>query len=253
VLGSVDCEFEVDTLFASAYPLRMKQAFRALWLSTTFVLVGYGAEPRFTSFTSADVNALLPPPPEAGSVQALAEIDLVLRAQNTHTEADSARFKSENKRTPAAFRPVLGQDFTREKFPAVYELLEDVEKDSKLVTTDAKKHFARVRPKDVDSRVRPAMKSDDDYAYPSSHATRGMMWAIILTEIAPQQKKALIARGQEIGWDRVLAGLHYPSDAYAGEVLGQALAQSMFKSERFRDRLARAKEEFISKSTGTQK
>jgi acid phosphatase (class A) len=218
----------------------------AMGLCATLALVGYSAEPRFTTFTLADVKALLPPPPAADSAQALAEIDLVLCVQSTRTEADSARANSENKLTPAVFRPVLGQDFTSEMFPAVYELLEDAEKDSKLITKDAKKHFARVRPKDLDSRVQPAMKSDTDYAYPSSHATRGMLWAAILSEIAPPQKKTLIARGQEIGWDRVLAGLHYPSDVYAAEVLGQALAQSMLKNERFRERLARAKEEFAS-------
>src|SRR4051812_44242972 len=103
VLESIDCEFEVDTLFARENPVRMKQNLWAMWLSTILALVGYGAEPRFTRFTLADVNALLLPPPAADSVRALAEIDLVLRAQKTRTEADSAKAKSENKLTPAVF------------------------------------------------------------------------------------------------------------------------------------------------------
>jgi acid phosphatase (class A) len=148
-----------------------------------------GDETRFISPTAVDAIALLPPPPVAGSLQAVAEMDAVLRAQNSRSAADAARAKSENKLTPAAFQSVLGTDFTAEKYPIVYALLEDAERDSKAYTSKLKDYFGRPRPKDAESRVQPAVKADDDRAYPSGHATRGTLWAMILGEIAPNKKK----------------------------------------------------------------
>jgi acid phosphatase (class A) len=224
--------------------VRVNRFLGVLSLLAALSVTARGAEPRLIESTAVDVIALLPPPPAAGSLQAVAEMDVVLRAQNSRSEADATRAKSENKLTPATFQSVLGPDFTAEKYPKAYRLLEDAERDSKFFTSKAKDYFGRPRPKDVESRVHPAVNTDNDRAYPSGHATRGTLWAAILSEIAPNEKKTLVTRGQEIGWDRVLAGVHYPSDVYAGEVLGQALAQSMLKSAGFREQLQRAKREY---------
>ena len=61
-----------------------------------------------------------------------------------------------------------------------------------------------------------------------------------------------LKRGQEIGWDRVIAGVHFPSDVYAGRVLGRALAQAMLKSSDFQGRLMQAKAEFESRGKAAQ-
>jgi len=223
-----------------------------LTLLTALSATTSGADLRFIDSAALDVTLLLPPPPSAGSLQAVAEMDAVLRAQASRSGADAARAKSENKLTPAAFQSVLGPDFTAQKYPKAFELLADAERDSKFFSSRGKEYFGRPRPKDAEPRVHPAVKTDNDRAYPSGHATRAALWAMILTEIAPKEKGALLARGQEIGWDRVLAGVHYPSDVYAGEVLGQALAQSMSKSSTFREQLKVAKREYDSQSIGTK-
>ena len=43
-----------------------------------------------------------------------------------------------------------------------------------------------------------------------------MVWATILVEIYPDQKEAILARGRQIGTDRSIAGMHWPSDVVAG-------------------------------------
>jgi acid phosphatase (class A) len=67
---------------------------------------------------------------------------------------------------------------------------------------------------------------------------------LILAEIAPERRAALIQRGREIGWDRVIAGAHYYSDVVAGRVFGQALWESLRASPQFQQELAKAKAEF---------
>jgi acid phosphatase (class A) len=226
----------------------MKRILASIIVPILFAVAASGAQTHFLELSDVNVIELLPPPPVAASAEATADLDDVLKAQATRSDADIARGKSESKLSPAAFVTVLGTEFTAENFPHVYALLEDAAKDSKVFTTEAKAHFARPRPKLADDRVQPVVHGDDEPSYPSGHAARGLMWARILCEIAPEKKDALLERGQEIGWDRVLIGVHFPSDVYAGEVLGQAFAQAMLKNAEFQTRLSEAKEEYHSSS-----
>src|SRR5262245_40599007 len=116
----------------------------ALYIAVALTAVG--AEPRYIEATAVNVIELLPPPPSDGTLQAKAELEAVLRAQHTRTEADARRAASENKLTPAAFQPVLGPDFTAEKYPIAYELLENAERDSKYFSSKGKEYFGRPRP-----------------------------------------------------------------------------------------------------------
>jgi acid phosphatase (class A) len=40
----------------------------------------------------------------------------------------------------------------------------------------------------------------------------------------PAHGEAILARGRLVGFDRVMGGVHYPSDVEAGQRLGEALA-----------------------------
>jgi membrane-associated phospholipid phosphatase len=224
----------------------MTRILPVIFWASFFAVPALCAEPHFLATSAINIVELLPPPPLAGSAAATADMDAVLKAQITRTDAEVARGKSEVKLSPTAFQSVLGPDFTDQNFPHIFALLDDVGQDSKLFSTKAKDIFARPRPKFADLHVRPAVDGDDDPAYPSGHATRGMLWARILCEIAPEKKDALLDRGEEIGWDRVIIGVHYPSDVYAGEVLGQGIARHLRNNEEFQTRLTDAKEEFRS-------
>lgn len=211
-----------------------------IWISWT--ALGKQSAPVVPS--SVDVVELLPSPPAADSLQTATELETVMRLQDSRSEADVKRAKAENHLTPAAFQPVLGSNFTAAEYPATFELLTDAEQEARAVVNKGKVYFARPRPIEANSHIRPVVDTGRERCYPSGHATRAALWAAILSEIAPEEKQSLVARGQEIGWDRVIAGVHYPSDVYAGQVLGKALARAFLGGERFRERLETAKKEF---------
>jgi acid phosphatase (class A) len=231
--------------------MSMNRVLPSLLVFAILTAASQAAEPHFIDLSALDAVALLPPPPPATSEEGIADVDAVLKAQAMQTKEEVARGKSESKLSPAAFQSVLGPEFTAEKCPRIFALLEDAAEDSKLFTTKAKEDFGRLRPKAADSRVEPVNKGDDEPSYPSGHATRAMLSARILCEIAPDKKHELLDRAEQIGWDRVLIGAHYPTDVFAGEVLGQALAQAMSKNADFQTRLGAAKEEFHA-SNATQ-
>ncbi|HMP04339.1 MAG TPA: phosphatase PAP2 family protein [Gemmatales bacterium] len=180
-----------------------------------------------------DYIRILPPPPPSGSPEERIELEFVLLVQSRRTSADVERLKAHEKVRLDSFADILGRRAQSGAAPQLEALLKRVEKDSKQITEAAKEHFKRQRPPRIDQRLQPVLKLDDEPSYPSGHATRGMLFARLLADLAPEHEAALLRRGQEIGWSRVEASLHFPSDVQAGRTLGQAIAHYLLRNTEF--------------------
>jgi hypothetical protein len=169
---------------------------------------------------------------------------LALQAQRTPDEV--RRCRSEEKVTVFAFATVLGPSFNAENLPFTARLMSDVYDEAKKDSDAAKNRWGRTRPPISDPRIHPCVAFENSPSYPSGHAVRGMVWAMLLADIFPEQHDALMARGRQIGEDRFLAGMHYPSDVTAGQKLGAAIARRLLAERTFRHVLGKAKEEFMT-------
>jgi hypothetical protein len=198
----------------------------------------------FLCENAVDPVSLLSAPPSARSDEGRAELDSLLAIQAKRTPQQVARCRAEIKLGMSSFRSVMEPWFTAENLPKLDRLLKQVEKDSKCFLAVAKKHFHRPRPAQEDNRICWAVEPEDTPAYPSGHATCGLLSAMILAELVPERRAALLERGREIGWDRVVAGAHHTSDIVAGRVLGLALWRSLCASPKFQAALAEARAEF---------
>ena len=227
--------------------MRIRSLLPTMTVVCAIMLGTVGAAPLcYVNDSSVDIARLLPPPPSADSEETKAELDLILRLQDTRTPRQVERATADSKIGLASFTPALGPWATAANLPLTNRLIENTAKDSKHFSDRAKELFGRQRPKFAEKRVKVAIDGQEEACYPSGHATRGMLLALILTELAPDRKAELLERGRELGWDRVVAGVHYPSDLTAGRVLGQALAQAMQTNPLFRQDLARAKAEIAA-------
>jgi acid phosphatase (class A) len=172
--------------------------------------------------------------PARGTPAAVADLDAVLRAQRTRTPAEVARARSEVVLTLEDFAGVFGPGFDPARHPATEALLARAAEASRPCVGDAKIAHARPRPFVVERLVKPAVEVDLSPSFPSGHATRGALWGAILAELSPAHRDALLRRGVQIGEDRVLAGVHYPSDVVAGLRLGEAIAAALLADPSFR-------------------
>jgi acid phosphatase (class A) len=218
---------------------------RSAMIIILFLVAGFHAESaEFLTTCTVNAEKLLPAPPANGSEETKAELKLLRKLQKNRSDEEIERCKAEAKLGMSAFRTVFGAWFTPENQPEMQQLFKQIHEESKAVSDSAKKHFGRPRPGKLDSRLKSFLEADDEPSYPSGHATRGNIYATILCSIAPDKTDALMERGREIGWDRAIAGVHYPSDIVAGRTLGQALAQILLADPNFRERLKKVKAEF---------
>ena len=193
-----------------------------------------------------DYKALLPEPPADASPAHMAEIEGMLKLQEARTPAEEARCQSEEEVTVMNFADVLGPWFNAKNLPMTEVFMREVYDEAKDVSGEAKKIWKRTRPPLYDQRIHPCVKLEKSFSYPSGHATRGVVWAVLLAEIFPGEREALMAKGREIGTDRTLAGMHYPSDVQAGQTLGAEVAKRMLANPQFREDFERIKQEVLA-------
>lgn len=199
--------------------------------------------PTYVAPKDFDFKAILGDPPADNSPEHKAEVDRMLDLQASRTADEVRRCKSEEEVTVFCFSTVLGEGFNAKDLPVTSRVMEDAYADARSVSNAAKKVWLRVRPPLAEPRIQPCVALEHTASYPSGHAVRGVMWAILLSEIYPDKRDALMARGRQIGDDRFLAGMHYPSDVAAGQKLGGEIARRLLANAAFQSQLEQVRRE----------
>lgn len=209
-----------------------------VWVGCLLGLLGVAfaaseKELEYLSPDAIDVGTLLPAPPSPGSAESKAELELLYWLQCHRTPEEVRAAQADARVKLSTYRRVVGPWFTAENLPRTEQLIKRVEKDAKFFCEQAKTRFGRKRPEFEDNRIHVAVERETSPAYPSFHATRGILYAMLLAEVLPQKRAALLERGREVGFSREVGGVHHPADVFAGRVLGQAVAKALLTNAQF--------------------
>ena len=200
------------------------------------------AEGRYLAPGHPDGMAFLAPPPAAGSAEEAADLASARAVFQGRTPAEEARAIKDASLSIFLFTPAIGPCFQAGKLPKTEALFQQVREEIGEVINIPKNQWKRRRPYEMDEQLvfgRP----EKSFGYPSGHATRGTVQALLVAELFPERKEAILAIGRDIGWDRVLIGKHFPTDIYAGRVLARAIVRELLASPAFQHDLAEAKAE----------
>jgi len=190
-----------------------------------------------------DGVALLAPPPLPGSAEEAADMASTRAVFRGRTEAEKERaLKGDSGLSFSLFNQAIGRELELSKLPKTQAFLEKMKKDIQAAIDAPKNHFKRKRPYEMDESL-VLSKPETSFSYPSGHSTRGTVYALVFEELFPERREAILQTGREIGWDRVLIGKHFPTDVYAGRVLGQAVFRQLMANPVFRQDLAGVKGE----------
>jgi acid phosphatase (class A) len=216
----------------------------ALFLGFNAAIVAPASQPAAAVATERDYAALIGHFPPPGSDGAKADLAVLLWMQRTRTPGEIRRATSEVRLHLGIFSEVTGKDLESPGFTLTQALAEDLQKALRQVTAPLKAQFARPRPYDAIPAIRPAVSREPSLSYPSGHSAWGMAEATLLAEFEPERREAILDRGRQIGYDRVLGGVHYPSDVDAGQVLGPAIAQAWLAEPAHKKRVEAARAEW---------
>jgi acid phosphatase (class A) len=202
-------------------------------------------DPRFLHAAVPEFVALFVPPPAANSSQTRRELDELLAIQQRRSAADVESARADRKTEVWQFATALGlQPDDMRRLRELSALAERVEDDVRPYVRAAKYRFLRLRPYGAEPRIKPCI--DDvrgDLSYPSGHATYGYVIAYLLSDMVPEHRPQLMARAQEFARQRMVCGVHFPSDIAAGRLGAQWLAQRFLADAEYRAAAAPAARE----------
>ena len=66
---------------------------------------------------------------------------------------------------------------------------------------------------------------------------------IVLSNMVPEKKPAIMARAWEYGHNRIVGGIHYQTDIEAGRIAGTVIAQTIMTHDDYKTEFEAAKAE----------
>jgi acid phosphatase (class A) len=199
-------------------------------------------------FLDREVLIALPvsPPPANSSAEARAELDELLQLQQGRTRAQVKTITKHLEYDSVCAAVLAATHRKLARAPKTKALLTHIQMDASLAIFHAKKRFNRARPPQLEPRLHPAIPVPEHPAYPSSHALQGYLVARTLALLFPENSEDLMAAGVQIGREREIAGIHYPSDSKGSRALGEELFARLQQNEKFLAELDAAKTEWHS-------
>jgi acid phosphatase (class A) len=191
---------------------------------------------------SASAASVLAPPPLPDSAEQAADLNEVRAVYHAATPQDKAVAAGWKKFDAYTFTPAIGAFFVSSNLPMTTAFFDRVQKDAETVTDQGKDCFKRPRPYRVDPSLANG-KLEKSFSYPSGHSTESMVLALVLADLFPAHRDAIVAEARSIGWHRVMIARHYPTDIYAGRVLAKAIVRQMKASPDFQKDFAAARVE----------
>jgi acid phosphatase (class A) len=202
--------------------------------------------PQFVNVTDVPPSALAAPPTPDSAIQKK-EIAYIIAAQAKLSAAEKAQAMHEDSITPAMMvAPVLGAEYNETTHPQLFLLMRRAASDAWRIGDNTQNYWKRTRPWLSDSRVELLVKPITRPSYPSGHTVTNHVWAHVLSDLFPNKKAALFKRAYEVGSNRMLGGVHYPSDVAAGKKLAAIIYTSMHKNAEFQRAIEAARAELTS-------
>ena len=178
-----------------------------------------------------DLTVLLPPPPDPGSSQERQDEAQVAAQVGARTSSALVRAQGASHRDVFFFAPSVGDEFTASRFPITAAFFKKIGSDVEKLTDAAKLHWDRPRPDGANKKRG---------SYPSGHAAFAAAAAIVLAELLPCKRDQIFRQARRFAENRIILGLHYPSDVAAGWTAGTVAAFAMTDNAAFKRDLAAA-------------
>lgn len=196
-------------------------------LLSVFALDAMAADVSIRIFTPGTIRKMLGPYPPLGSAESLKDFDVLLEYQRTRTEAECEEASLEESANLISLFGGPKGPLTKKEAKRLQLRFLTVYAEGGANIYLAKKIFKRPRPYLANTELKPCIDREGSYAYPSGHTALARLFARLLSRIYPERAGAFMERADEVATNRILGGVHHPTDIVSGKKLGDALANEV--------------------------
>lgn len=187
----------------------------------------------------------VPPPPAQDSAAMKADLAELHLIEQARTPQQVAAAKADDGELDIfVYRSVLGEQFSADKLPATAALSATLNREERAFSGQLKMEFHRPRPYQFDSTLHPVCPTTKmPNSYPSGHTLSGYLEAFALAEMVPEKRDQFLARAADYAHNRMVCGVHYPTDLATGRDVAYAVFGALMVSPEFKTELAAARAE----------
>lgn len=178
-----------------------------------------------------DLTVLLPPPPDVASADARSDEAQVAAAVAGRTRSQLFEAEEASVRSVFFYEPSIGPGFAEDRLPVTANFFAHIGSDVKALVNSAKAYWDRPRPDGAQKRRG---------SYPSGHAAFAAASAIVLAQLLPAKRDAIFTQARTFAENRILLGVHYPSDIASGWTAGTLAVYVMMHDRNFQRDFAAA-------------
>jgi acid phosphatase (class A) len=201
----------------------------------------------YPAITHVMLSDILPPPPVAHSVADRQDLAAVLQAQKTRTPEQIKLAQLDAKLSIFRFQSVLGDGFNEQNLPVTTKFFERVMHDDHDLIEITKNYYNRPRPSIASDQVKPVVPPLKNASYPSGHSCFAYLSAILLSRMLPEKAPQIFDRAASYAHNRIVAGVHYPTDVQAGMISASVIVNQLMLDEKFNADFMQAKTELRHK------
>lgn len=188
-------------------------------------------------YLSHDLTIDIAPPPLSSSIKTAEEVTYLrmLEEQRTPEQETSINSQISDIEVRDFFLKQAGIDPVTK--PLTLLLMKEVMNEAGFYILREKWRFQRARPYDVDPALAISITPPPHSSYPSGHGGQSWAVAIFLSEFDPKKSNLWFKVANSIGHNREIAGVHYPSDTKAGQLLSDQVMEALLDDAKFMEKL----------------
>lgn len=207
----------------------MSKLILAFSVLTTLTSIAQAQDEKLTIgfFSKKEIRRMLGDYPAVGSEGEAADFEALLDYQHTRSQEECDLAAAEKTPTLKTMFASEHGPLTKKEARRLAPRFWKAYIEAGLNIHIAKKAFKRPRPFVSNSDIKPCIPLATSDAYPSGHTAIARVFARLLSDIYPERAEAFMERADQVALNRVIGGVHHPSDIVAGKKLGDAIYHMM--------------------------
>lgn len=186
-----------------------------------------GATDSIRIFLPGTIRQMLGPYPVLGSEASNKDFEVLMDYQRTRTAAECEEAALEESANLVSLFGGPQGPLTKSEAKKLQVRFLSVYAEAGANIYLAKKIYKRPRPYIANKEIKPCIDLEGSYAYPSGHTALARMFARLLSRIYPDRAQAFMDRANDVANNRIIGGVHHPTDIVSGKKFGDALANEV--------------------------
>lgn len=181
----------------------------------------------FAQLTPNQIKERLGDFPATNSIEEKKDFETLFYFQQNRSEEDCRIAALEESASFSSFFGTQTGLLNEAEFKTAQSKMRQVYIKLGAVIMTAKALYKRPRPYQYIDGLTPCLHKAPGDAYPSGHAASARVYALLLSQMYPERNESFFERAEQIGLNRVLGGVHHPTDIIAGKKLAEAFVEEL--------------------------